>query len=592
MKPSKTSKLPKLARLLKVPKFSVEQIKAWWSKFKMTPSRRALALLLGFIATALIPNFILANTEMYGGWSILAGILIPLGFYMVVGSAIRRTGTPVLLMVWVMVLCAFQIVLLFLYGGSIIGTDMFLNLFTTNPGESTELLINLGDAVATVVVIYAPVLGYAIWASRRRYRITKKMRKRFVISGLVIGVVGGLMLIPARISSGESVFLREVFPANVLYNLKLCLSTQIHTKRYETTSEGFTHKATRCDNPDQREIYIYIIGEASRAANWQLYGYDRSTTPRLSAREDIIPFYNVLTQSNTTHKSVPLFLSSVGAKNHSEIYRRKGLASLFSEAGFKTYFISNQSPQGAMVDRLANEADERVYIGSPRHDMQLLKMVKRIIDSDNGRDLLFILHTYGSHYSYHQRYPREYAYFMPDDDVALKDYNIEYITNSYDNSIYYTDAVLNEIIDYVGSLDNVCASLLYCSDHGEDILDDKRERFLHASPTVTYYQVHVPSLVWFSESYAARYPERVARAKSNTWSPMTTYSMFHTIAEIASIESPYLDPTVSFVGEKFDCNAKRYYLNDHNEAVPFDLQHVGLNEDDLRSFERHGITNL
>jgi glucan phosphoethanolaminetransferase (alkaline phosphatase superfamily) len=205
MKPSKTSKLPKLARLLKVPKFSVEQIKAWWSKFKMTPSRRALALLLGFIATALIPNFILANTEMYGGWSILAGILIPLGFYMVVGSAIRRTGTPVLLMVWVMVLCAFQIVLLFLYGGSIIGTDMFLNLFTTNPGESTELLINLGDAVATVVVIYAPVLGYAIWASRRRYRITKKMRKRFVISGLVIGALVASSLLAHEAASRASV---------------------------------------------------------------------------------------------------------------------------------------------------------------------------------------------------------------------------------------------------------------------------------------------------------------------------------------------------------------------------------------------------
>lgn len=592
MRPSKSFKLSKLTKLAKLPKFDIERIKVWWSKFKMTPSRKALALLLGFIATALIPNFILANTEMYGGWSIMAGILIPLGFYMIVGSVIRRTGTPVLLMVWVMVLCALQIVLLFLYGNSIIGTDMFLNLFTTNPGESTELLINLGDAVATVVIIYAPVLGYAIWASRRRYRITKKVRKRFIIGGLVIGAVGGLMLIPARLSSGESVFLREVFPANVLYNLKLCLSTQIHTKRYAATSSEFTYKANRCDNPAQREIYIYIIGEASRAANWQLYGYKRNTTPCLAARKDIVTLHNVLTQSNTTHKSVPLFLSSVGAKNHAEIYRRKGLASLFSEAGFKTYFISNQSPQGAMVDQLANEADERVYIGSPRHDMQLLKMVKRIVESDDGSDLLFILHTYGSHFSYHQRYPREYAHFMPDDDVALKDYNIEYIMNSYDNSIYYTDAVLNEIIEYVGSLDGVCASLLYCSDHGEDILDDKRERFLHASPTVTYYQIHIPCIVWFSEAYAARYPERVERAKANSWSPMTTYSMFHTIADIASIESPYLDHSVSFVGEAFDCNAERYYLNDHNEAVPFDLQHVGLNEDDVCNFNRHGITDL
>ena len=31
-------------------------------------------------------------------------------------------------------LCAFQIVLLYLFGNSIIATDMFTNLVTTNPG--------------------------------------------------------------------------------------------------------------------------------------------------------------------------------------------------------------------------------------------------------------------------------------------------------------------------------------------------------------------------------------------------------------------------------------------------------------------------
>ena len=556
-------------------------------KYRLTPSRKALGLLIYFIITAMIPNFVLAKTEMYGGWSVAAGILLPLGFYMITGSMIRRTGVPVLLMIWVMILCSFQIVLLYMFGNSIIATDMFINLLTTNPGEATELLSNIAPAVSTVVAIYGPILIYAIFAAHRRYRITRKMRRIFIYAGISVSGLGIIALIPAHSAGGGSIFLKEVFPANVLYNLKLCLSEQQRIKNYAETSKDFNYNAVRTDNPKRREIYVYMIGEASRAADWEIYGYDRPTNPRLKKRDDIVVFHNVMTQSNTTDKSVPLFLSSVGATNRSELYSRKGLAELFAETGFKTYFISNQSPQGAMVDLLANEADERIYIGAPRYDMQLLSMMRRIIESDTDADMLFILHCYGSHFSYHQRYPDEFSKFVPDDDVSISKKNRQLLINAYDNSILYTDTVIDEIIDYLDSLD-ACASLLYCSDHGEDILDDKRERFLHASPTVTYYQLHIPSLAWFSDYYAERYPQRVSAAGNNEWAAATTHSMFHTIADMASIKSRYVDESVSLVSDNFDKTAPRYYLNDHNEAVAFDIQ-IGLNDDDRQRFAEHDI---
>lgn len=557
-------------------------------KFRLAPSRKALALLLYFILTAMIPNFVLAKTEMYGAWSIIAGLLLPLGFYMTVGASIRRTGFSVLMLIWVMILCSFQIVLLYLFGNSIIATDMFTNLITTNPGEASELLTNITPAITIVLLIYGPIAVYAVFAAHRRYRITQKMRKWFVFSGLGVMGLGGLALIPASLKANDNILIKVVFPVNVLYNLELCLSIQHKIQNYEATSENFSYYASRSDNPKKREIYIYMIGEASRAANWEMYGYERETNPLLKRRNDIVVMRNVLTQSNTTHKSVPMFLSSVGAENHDEIYERKGLAELFGETGFRTYFISNQAPQGAMVDLLANEADERMYIGAPRYDIQLLRMMKRIIESEDDADLLFILHCYGSHFSYHQRYPREFAKFRPDNDVSIIKQNVEMIVNAYDNSIVYTDYVINEILDYIGSLD-VCSALVYCSDHGEDILDDDRERFLHASPTVTYYQLHAPCLVWFSEPYAKRYPEKRDAAVRNMWAPATTHSMFHTLADMASIESRYVDRSVSLVSGTFDLNARRYYLNDHCEAEPFD-EHIGLNDNDMMHFAAHGIT--
>ena len=43
--------------------------------------------------------------------------------------------------------------------------------------------------------------------------------------------------------------------------------------------------------------------------------------------------------------------------------------------------------------------------------------------------------------------------------------------------------------------------MLYLSDHGEDIFDDPRHLFLHASPVPSYYQLHIPFLIWMSDSY-------------------------------------------------------------------------------------------
>ena len=70
------------------------------------------------------------------------------------------------------VLGAFQIVLLFLYGRSIIAVDMFLNVVTTNPTEVGELLGNLLSAILTVCLMYLPSLSLAIAGVSHRWRIS------------------------------------------------------------------------------------------------------------------------------------------------------------------------------------------------------------------------------------------------------------------------------------------------------------------------------------------------------------------------------------------------------------------------------------
>lgn len=558
------------------------------SRVLKTRSRFTALLTVYFFIALIIPNLVLANTEPYSLWTVEALILMPLGFYMMWSVALRRSGV----MIWMgfpfIFFCAFQIVLLYLFGNSIIATDMFTNLLTTNPGEAGELLGNIYPAVVLVCVIYLPLLWLAAREIALKRYITYTTRMNIGLTGAVLFSLGILALLPAyRVSEDKHVLRDEIFPLNVLYNLYLSGSEFRKSYNYPETSADFTYGARRTAELPDREVYVYIIGEAARAMNWQLYGYARETNPRLSEVDGLVVFRDMLTQSNTTHKSVPMILSSVAPGEHEELFRRKGLPALFNEAGFDTWFISNQSRQGAMIDHLAQDARHQIYIRSPRQDMQLLDEMRRAIDRSPERRILIILHCYGSHFSYHQRYPREFAQFKPDNDVAISSQHREMLVNAYDNSILYTDYVLSEIINYLSSLGNTSSALLYCADHGEDLIDDERERFLHASPTTTAYQLHVASLAWFSERYREHFPAKVAAAEANATAPATTHALFHTMADMASIEGRCLTTKVSLVSPEYDRTAPRRYLNDHNEAVPF--RKTGLRAQDLEVFRRYGI---
>lgn len=100
-----------------------------------------------------------------------------------------------------------------------------------------------------------------------------------------------MFLAPAyKVSEDKRVLKTDIFPVNVFYNIGLCGSEFRKMYRFEHTSEDFTYHARRTAEASKREIYVYVIGEASRAANWQLYGYHRETNPCLTHTEGLVVF--------------------------------------------------------------------------------------------------------------------------------------------------------------------------------------------------------------------------------------------------------------------------------------------------------------
>ena len=132
------------------------------------------------------------------------------------------------------------------------------------------------------------------------------------------------------------------------------------------------------------------------------------------------------------------------------------------------------------------------------------------------------------------------------------------------------------------------AAMLYMTDHGEDIFDDSRERFLHASPTPTYWQLHVPVILWMSDSYVAAYPGRMASAQEHSGlNVSSSRSAFHTLMSLGNIESPVYDAAAALT-EKSYCEPTRLYVNDYNEGVR--LSRAGLREPDFAKLRESGIS--
>lgn len=330
----------------------------------------ARVLIILTLAVLIIPNVALS---IMGRFSLLetgANILLPSGILAFLLTLRNRPGSNVLWMLPFMVLAAFQIVLLFLYAdGSIIGVDMFLNVATTNPSEAGELLDNLGPAIATVVALYLPVILLAIVCIVRKARTSDRTLNRFRTTALLLGVSGAIVTGACILDEPYYRVDEDLYPVNVLSNLSTAITRAHASANYFDTSRDATYHAhsTRPDN--LREIYIAVVGETSRADNWQFFGYDRYTTPRLCSLPagTITGFRKTFSESNTTHKSVPLLLSNLTAEDFNQkINESKSVITAFKEAGFKTAFISMQCRNRSYIDYFGEEADTTMFLREPQ----------------------------------------------------------------------------------------------------------------------------------------------------------------------------------------------------------------------------------
>lgn len=544
----------------------------------------------------IIPNIWLTATEQnYSVLARISNIILPLGFYGWIMTAGPRSGLRALWLLPIMILAAFQIVLLFLYGEAIIAIDMFLNVATTSVHEATELLSNLGTAITTVLLIYLPVLVLAVIVTTKSGVCSRFIRMRAGFASWILSLAGLVCFIIALF--GQHVYnpTRQLFPVNVVSNMFFASERTMATAAYHTqVAPKHFNAYFKPEKPDSvGRLVVMIVGETSRAGNWQLGGYERPTTPHLASRDGLVYFRKTLTESNTTHKSVPLMLSAATAETFGDsIYSSHGVVEAFNEAGYTTAWFSNQPRNRSLIDFFSFEADSCLYLcdkdNEAHYDHELANILEQWLSSRRrGENLFVVLHTYGSHFNYRDRVPAGFGPFAP---VEAKEASEEYrqeLLNAYDNTIAYTDSVLDRVLAVMENSGRPAAAV-YAADHGEDIFDDARGRFLHASPHPTYYQIHVPMFVWLSPSYSRNHPGMAERLRSRSnMNVSSSEAVFHTLLNLGELSADVYNPDKALTGTEYT-EPKRQYVDDYDESVS--LYGCGLKDIDIAKLHELDIS--
>ncbi len=348
--------------------------------------------------------------------------------------------------------------------------------------------------------------------------------------------------------------------------------------KYTPPSEDSTHSALT-----KSPIVLLLIGETSRYDHWQINGYSRPTSPYLMARRDqIISFDSVFTVGNLTTVCVPYMLSRATPEEPRMYYREPSVVDAFHEAGFQTAWIADQSFNNEFLMRIANGCDYAKYVADDGTqevftDTVLLAPLKQAIalsafSSERKANTIhvgdmIVLHSLGCHFKYSERYPDAFQVFTPDmkginipdmfrhiDEEAegfarLKPENMAVyqnlktiLTNSYDNTILFTDYFIERVIRELEATDRP-AVLIYVGDHGENLLDDERNMFLHGTYSGSKYEYHVPLFIWTSPEYAELHPDKTAAMRGNTAKCISTMTLFHSLLDLGGISYSDLDST-------------------------------------------------
>ena len=412
----------------------------------------------------------------------------------------------------------------------VLDETMMGNVLNTNFAESSEYL-------HPTLVVYVLALGVLpCWLlGRLRIRRTPRLRVAAVALACLLGALIWCLLAARSwlwFDENSKTVGGMIMPSSYVINTVRYLVPRLMASDVPAALPPATFSS------GEKTVVILVIGEAARAKNFQLYGYNRPTNPLLS-KASVVALKNATACATYTTAAVRCILSNVDSSLPFS-KRYEPLPSYLQRNGVDVIWRTrNWGEPPIKVESYQKASDLSADCAGPRcaYDEVLLSGLEQRIKASSSQRVLVVLHQSGSHGpAYYTKYPAEFEYFKPVcKSVELGKCSHDELVNAYDNTILYEDYFLFRVIGVLKQLRDIATLLIFVSDHGESL--GEYGMYLHGIPYTIAPDVQrdIPFIVWMSDEFLRQ--KAVQKGQLESQSNHSQQDIFHTVMGAFSMHS-------------------------------------------------------
>ena len=439
--------------------------------------------------------------------------------------------------------------------GVLITSDQIQNLMQTDIAEARDtwswhlLTWTLGMTVVPIIVI--------LMMKIKPEPIIRQLLHKVIASVVSLAMVLGLLFVFyvdfAAIFRENRDLKGMISPQNMIASFASYYKKKAPKENLPLVVYGEDAVLQKAQATSLPKLMVLVVGETARAENFSLNGYSKNTNPKLS-QQDILNFSRVSSCGTATAVSVPCMFSGMPRKEYEErlASHREGLLDIAQRAGYQVTWIDNNSGCKGTCDRvnqfkIPEPLQQKWCKDKECFDDILIDSFKAYlatIPQDDNRPRLIVLHQMGSHGpAYYKRVPAQFKVFKPTCDTnAIQGCSREALLNSYDNTLLYTDYVLDSLIETLKNTTKYQTALWYLSDHGEST--GESGMYLHGAPyaIAPTQQTHIPMLMWFSTVWQHQAKQQIKCLAQQGRQELSQDNLFPTMLSLLDVKSKVIDP--------------------------------------------------
>ena len=439
--------------------------------------------------------------------------------------------------------------------GVLITSDQIQNLMQTDIAEARDtwswhlLTWTLGMTVVPIIVI----LMMKIKPEPIIRQLLHKLIALVVSLAMVLGLLFVFYVDFAAIFRENRDLKGMISPQNMIASFASYYKKKAPKENLPLVVYGEDAVMQKAQATSLPKLMVLVVGETARAENFSLNGYSKNTNPKLS-QQDILNFSRVSSCGTATAVSVPCMFSGMPRKEYEErlASHREGLLDIAQRAGYQVTWIDNNSGCKGTCDRvnqfkIPEPLQQKWCKDKECFDDILIDSFKAYlatIPQDDNRPRLIVLHQMGSHGpAYYKRVPAQFKVFKPTCDTnAIQGCSREALLNTYDNTLLYTDYVLDSLIETLKNTTKYQTALWYLSDHGEST--GESGMYLHGAPyaIAPTQQTHIPMLMWFSTVWQHQAKQQIKCLAQQGRKELSQDNLFPTMLSLLDVKSKVIDP--------------------------------------------------